>query len=250
MKKLGKLLLASLITAGIVGCGGNTTSSPAGSSSAPTSNPVETSSDNNSVSAPVSSEAPVVSSTIVATESAIKSLTAVSETVEVKIGETPSTAGYYELVGFKSLTAKQKKVTITSSNPEVLSISSNYKQMTAVSLGSAVVTVVSDVDTTKSCSFTVNVTDAFFDRTVSSLDAGWDIEHEMDETNPYIKVNTDVGAGVYIKGSDGLKWFVETEITVHAVSGGELWPKFGIVANTTTNTTETTEKISWKSAVL
>ena len=70
------------------------------------------------------------------------------------------------------------------------------------------------------------------------MDAGWDIEHEMDETNPYIKVNTDVGAGVYIKDSDGLKWFVETEITVHAVSGGELWPKFGIVANTTVNTTE------------
>lgn len=254
MKKsrLSSLLLASLITIGLAGCGGNTESTnssntpapSAPSSSVPVSTPAEPSvpaSTPAEPSVPVSTPAdPVVSTTISSVpESVIKSLTAVNDVVEIKIGEAPSTQNYYNLEGNKkSLTAKQKKVTITSSDETILKISSNFKTMTAVGIGSAVVTVVSQADETKSCTFTVNVTEAFFDREVSSMSSTWDIAHEMDAENPYIKVDTDLGAGIYIRNSDGLKWFVETDITVHSISGGELWPKFGIVANTTVNTTE------------
>ena len=222
-KKLSTILLTGLLAVGLGACGGgNTTSSPAGTSTGGTpSNPT--------------SSSEITSTT---EQSPIKSLTAVSETAEIKIGEQATLANYYELKGVKSLSAKQKKVTITSSDESVVKIASTYKTMTALSIGSAVITVTSDVDTTKVCTFTVNVTDSFFDRSLTSISSSWDVAHEMDEENPYIKIDSNLSDGIYARGSDGLKWYIETEITVHSINSGEDWPKFGIVANTTVNTTD------------
>lgn len=222
-KKLSTILLTGLLAVGLGACGGgNTSSSPAGTSTGGTpSNPT--------------SSSEITSTT---EQSPIKSLTAVSETAEIKIGEQATLANYYELKGVKSLSAKQKKVTITSSDESVVKIASTYKTMTALSIGSAVITVTSDVDTTKVCTFTVNVTDSFFDRSLTSISSSWDVAHEMDEENPYIKIDSNLSDGIYARGSDGLKWYIETEITVHSINSGEEWPKFGIVANTTVNTTD------------
>ena len=226
-KQLSTILLTGLLAVGLGACGGGNTSNPANTSTGgATSNP-----GNNST---------VISSSQAGEESPIKSLTAVSDTVEVKIGEQATLANYYELKGVKSLSAKQKKVTITSSDESVVKVASTYKTMTAVSIGSAVITVTSDVDTTKVCTFTVNVTDSFFDRSLTSISSSWDVAHEMDAENPYIKVDSNLADGIYARGSDGLKWYIETDITIHSVNTGEEWPKFGIVANTTTNTVDTT----------
>lgn len=168
--------------------------------------------------------------------SPIKSLTAVSEVVELKIGETHSIANYYELIGHKSLTAKQKKVVVTSSNETVLTISSNYKAMTAINIGTSIITVTSTVDETKFCTFTVNVTDSFFDREIASMSPSWDLTHENDEINPYIKIDTDLSSGIFAKEIDDTKWFIETEITIHSFLNNEQNSKVGIVTNTFNNT--------------
>ena len=225
-KKLITILLTGLLAVGLGACGGNTTSTGGTNTSTggATSNPA--------------SNSTVISSSE-KEESPIQSLTAVSETVDVKIGEQATLANYYELKGVKSLSAKQKKVTITSSDESIVKIAPTYKTMTALSLGSAVITVTSDVDTTKVCSFTVTVSDSFFDRTLTSISSSWDVAHEMDAENPYIKIDSNLSDGIYARGSDGLKWYIETEITIHSINTGEEWPKFGIVANTTTNTQDT-----------
>ena len=223
-KTLSTILLTGLIAVSLGACGGGNTSNA-------------TSTGGNT---PTSSQ---VNSQITSTteQSPIKSLTAKNETVEIKIDEQANIANCYEIKGFKSLNAKQKKVTVTSSDTNVVTINAKFTSMTAVGIGTATITVVSDVDTTKTCTFTVNVTDCFFDRKVSSINSSWDVTHEMDAENPYIKVDTDVGAGIYIRNSDALKWYVETEITIHSVLSGEEWPKFGIVANTTSNLVEYTD---------
>lgn len=169
--------------------------------------------------------------------SPIKELVALSESVDLSIGTETAFTSFYKITGFKSLTAKQKRVTVTSSNPEVVKINTNT--LTAVALGNATITVVSQADETKTCSFTINVTDCFFDRSITSISSTWDVSNEMAEVNPSIKVDTDLGNGIYIRGSEGIKWFVETEITIHEVASSEAWPKFGIVANTETFTTDT-----------
>lgn len=232
MKKsrLSSLLLASLITIGLAGCGGNTESTNSSNTPAP-SNSVET-------STPVENSTPdVVSSTISsAPASVIKSLEANAESFDIKIGEKPSITSFYKIQGYKSLNAKQKKVTVTSSDPTIVEVQKN--NLIAAAMGSAVITIVSQEDETKSCTFTINVGDAFFDRELCTVDSTWDFAHEMDETNPYVTVKTDVGAGMYIRNSDGLKWFIETEISIGSVLSGENWPKFGLVANTVSYTTE------------
>lgn len=215
--------LATVLTLGLASCGGG--GGTPGNSEGNSETSVETSQGGTSNE---TSEA----------TSAIKELTAVSESTELKVGEQVTVSNYYKLVGYKSLTAKQKKVTVVSSNPAVIEVASTYKTMTALSIGEADITVTSSVDETKICTFKVVVTDSFFDRSVSSIASDWDFSNEMDETSPSIKITSDAGNGVYIKNSDGLKWFVETDITIHSVDSSEQFPKFGIVANTTTNTTE------------
>ena len=221
-KKLLTMLLTGMLTVGLSACGGETSNSTGTPSSNPSNKTSETS----------SSEAEKE-------ESPIKELSAINENATIKVGEQANTANFYKLVGFKALTAKTKKVKITSSDESVVKIASTYKTLTAVSLGTATITVTSDVDTTKTCTFTLTVEDCFFDRTVASMGSSWDVTKEMDEENPSVKIDTNNADGIYARGSDGLKWYIETSITIHAVDSTELWPKFGIVANTTSNTTET-----------
>ena len=180
------------------------------------------------------------SSTIIEDEntSPIKSLTAIYENTTIKLDEQVPTANFYNIEGFKSLTAKQKRVTITSSDESIVKIASTYKTFTAVSLGTVTITVTSDVDSTKSCTFNLTVEDCFFDRTVASMVSSWDVTNEMNEENPSVKIDTNNMDGIYARGSDGLKWYIETEITIHDVHPWELWSKIGIVANTFSNTIE------------
>ena len=99
-------------------------------------------------------------------DSVIKSLVATVSNVELKIGEATSVTSYYKLTGYKTLSSKQKKVTITSSNPDAVKVVGNI--MTGlVADGTSTITITSQVDQTKSCSFDVLVKDIFFNRQYS-----------------------------------------------------------------------------------
>ena len=102
-KKLSTILLTGLFAVSLGACGGGNTST--------STNNVTSTGGNTPTSTPVSSE---ITSTV--EQSPIKSLEAVSATAEIKIGEQATTANFYELKGVKSLSAKQKRVTITSSD--------------------------------------------------------------------------------------------------------------------------------------
>lgn len=230
-KNFSKVLLSSLMAIGLVSCGGVSSDSSSVSdnpSTADSSQPISS----------VPSNQPSDTSSAPVDESPIKSLSAKKENVSIKIDEQALLSNYYELKGFKSLSAKQKRVVVTSSDTNIVSINSKYTNMTAVGIGTATITVVSEIDDTKSCSFVVTVEDCYFDRTLTSVDSSWDITNEMAAENPFIRVNTNIDQGLYVRNSDGLKWYIETEITLHKVMAGELWPKIGIVANTTDNIKE------------
>lgn len=233
-KKLSNILLTGLIAIGLAACGN--TSSPISSAQ----NSVPTSGNSNvASSSKVETSTNVPSSVITSTEeSPIEYLRAEKESVILKVDEQAVLSNYYEIKGFKTLSTKQKKVTITSSDSNIISINKKFTAMTAVSVGTATITVTSDIDTSKTCTFEVVVEEAFFDRKLSFIDPSWDVTHESDPTNPYIKVNTNMDQGLFIRNSDGLKWYVETEVTVHNVFPGELWPKFGIVASTSNHCVE------------
>ena len=58
-------------------------------------------------------------------DSVIKSLVATVENLELKLGEATSVTSYYKLTGYKTLSSKEKKVTITSSDPESVKVVGN-----------------------------------------------------------------------------------------------------------------------------
>lgn len=167
------------------------------------------------------------------TESKIKSLTAKSEVVEMKEDESVSAANLYELKGNK-LTAKDKKVTITSEDETVVAVEGT--SLTALKVGESKITVVSKVDETKSCSFKVVVTASFFDRKISSVvSSDDDFEHETDEENPYIRTSGSMTMDLYVKSADVAKAYIETKVEWHSTSASEDYPKMGIVFSTESN---------------
>ena len=166
----------------------------------------------------------------------IKSLTAKNEMSYMKLGQEDLVSNYYKLEGYKALSSKQKGVTVTSSNSDIIEIDSSNKILKAKGIGTAVITVTSTIDSSKSCSFSITVEQEFFDKNYAPFNSSWDSANENNKTNPYVRVNTNNADGIYAKGSEGIKWYIETEITIHQVYGNENWPKFGILANSFSNT--------------
>lgn len=234
LKTLSVMMLASCIT-GLASCQSNPTSTttpgtstPATSSSAPATSVVN----------PTSTTKP--DSTSATVESVIKSLTAVNEHVTLKVDETATLTAFYDLQGNKSLSAAQKLVTAVSDNDDVVAILPNGRQMSAKAIGKANITITSRVDTTKSCTFEVTVSDVYFDRNVSAIASGDDMSKELKEDGGVFRTSGQGAFGqYYVKGINSTKWYAETSITIHSVLDSEKFPKFGIVTNSTTATTET-----------
>lgn len=218
MKKSRKFLLSSLmmLTVGLVGCGENSPETAKSASDQTTAAPAtETSATD-------------------ATTSVIKEVKANSATVEMKIGESVGANTLYTITPVKgSLTAAQKKVTVTSSDTKVVEVKSS--KLRCIAVGESTITVTSAVDTTKSCTFKITVGDVYFDRSLTNYNAADDFSHEMPEDGGYVRtsgVNTD---DLFIKSEQSTKFMVSVTIQVHSVLDSENFPKFGIVTSTGTN---------------
>lgn len=161
-------------------------------------------------------------------DSPIKSLVATKDSVELKRGETVSASSYYKLTGYKALSSKEKKVTITSSNPSVVQITGALmKALTANQ--SSTITVTSQADPTKSCSFEISVKDIFFNRQYSSINAENDMSKELPEDGGVIQTLGGTSDFLVFNQESSKSFMAKTKIAVNSVSTGELWPKFGMV---------------------
>ena len=161
-------------------------------------------------------------------DSPIKSLVATVENLELKRGEATSVTAYYKLTGYKTLSSKEKKVTITSSNPEAVSITGNIMKG-LIADGRSTITITSQADTTKSCSFDVLVKDIFFNRTYSEINGGDDLEKELPADGGIISTTGGMSDMLIFNQDPSTSFMVTTKIRVDRVSDGELWPKFGLV---------------------
>ena len=162
--------------------------------------------------------------------SVIASLTATEKSTTLKIGESLLLTNFYEIKGTSTLSAAQRACTYESSNPEVVKI--NAKRAEAVAPGTATITITSNVDSTKSCTFEIVVARVFIDRELSMIPSEDDFTNEWDEAKGTGSFRTSSGITnfYYIADIYSTKWYVETEITVHSVNGDDRWPKIGIVA--------------------
>lgn len=167
-------------------------------------------------------------------ESVIKSLTAKNEATTMKLGDTVAYASFYNLVGNKTLTTKQKRVTVVSSNDAVVKVSGTTLQ--AVALGEATITVTSQADETKTCSFKITVTDTYFDRTISSaFTEEDDFSKELLEDGGVVRTSSSSTLDLFIKEEATTKAYVETKITWNGTASSENFPKMGIVFSTLNN---------------
>ena len=164
-------------------------------------------------------------------ESVIASLTATESSTEMKVGDTILLTNFYEIKGTSSLSAAQRACTYESSNPEIVKI--NAKRAEAVAPGTATITITSNVDNTKSCSFEVIVSKVFIDRELSAIPSEDDFTNEWDSESGTGSFRTSSGITnfYYIADIESTQWYVETDITVHAVNWDDRWPKIGIVAS-------------------
>lgn len=162
--------------------------------------------------------------------SVIESLTAKETSTTVKIGESILLTNFYEIKGTSALSAAQRACTYESSNPEVVKI--NAKRAEAVAPGKATITITSNVDNTKSCSFEVVVAQVFIDRELSMIPSEDDFSNEWDDTTKTGSFRTSSGTTnfYYVANAYSTQWYVETEITLHSVNWDDRWPKIGIVA--------------------
>ena len=211
MKKLRILpITLLLLSLGLAGCG-NSGDAPASQGGGEGSSHVQQPSS--------SEEAP---------SSPIKSLTATVEHLDVKLGESISITQYYKLVGFKALNSKEKKVTIVSSNVEAVKIVGAIMTGLVVD-GESTITITSQADATKSCSFTVKVKDIYFNRVYSEINALDDLEHELPADGGYIQTTGGTSDMLIFNQEASTKFMVSTKLAVNSVTDGELWPKFGLV---------------------
>ena len=177
-----------------------------------------------------------------ASKDVIKSLTAKNATVAVKIDESHLISEYYTLTATSgSLTAAQKICTYSSSDATIVKIVN--KTFKAVAIGSATITVTSKIDTTKTCSFAVTVTDVYFDRNVSQYSSSDDFSKELPADGGIFETTSSSSGEVYVKGIESTKWLVSTTINIKSTISTEKWPKFGIVSSTVSNTDPSDNKV-------
>ena len=164
-------------------------------------------------------------------ENVIASLTATESSTEMKVGDTILLTNFYEIKGTSSLSAAQRACTYESSNPEIVKI--NAKRAEAVAPGTATITITSNADNTKTCSFEVTVSKVFIDRELSAIPSEDDFTNEWDSESGTGSFRTSSGITnfYYIADIESTQWYVETDITVHTVNWDDRWPKIGIVAS-------------------
>ena len=141
-------------------------------------------------------------------ESVIASLTATESSTEMKVGDTILLTNFYEIKGTSSLSAAQRACTYESSNPEIVKI--NAKRAEAVAPGTATITITSNADNTKTCSFEVTVSKVFIDRELSMIPSEDDFTNEWDSESGTGSFRTSSGITnfYYIADIESTQWYV------------------------------------------
>mgnify|MGYP004661378237 CR=1 FL=1 len=166
-------------------------------------------------------------------QSPIKSLTAKQAKVELKLGDSRTADTFYDIKGYSALNNKQKACTYTSSNEEAIKV--NKKRLEAVGVGTSTITVTSNVDSSKFCSFEINVKDVYFDRTLSKIAVDDDFSKELIDDGGIIESTSMETGDYFIRGINSTTWMAEVEISIKEVREGEDYPKFGLVATSLDN---------------
>ena len=163
--------------------------------------------------------------------SIIESLTAKEPSRTLKIGESVLLNNCYEIKGSSSLSAVQRACTCESSDPDIVKITG--KRAEALASGKVTITVTSNVDNTKVCSFEIVVARVFIDREISMIPGEDDFTNEWNEETGTGSFRTSSGITnfYYIADVYSTQWYVETEMTIHGVNWDDRWPKIGIVAS-------------------
>lgn len=230
-------LLGSALT--VASCGG-TTNNPT------TDNPTTaTPTPTTEVPAPTTTVTPTTTETPAPTtseeKSVIKSLTALAETFELRVGDKKAINIFYDLKGNGALNNKQKQCTYVSDNEEVISIPAKSKFLYALKTGSANITVTSDADKTKTCTFRIDVKDVYFDHESSSITPEDDFTKELPADGGIVESKGMLSGDYFVKGVNSTVWMTEVEITIKEVFKDEKYPKFGIVASAMDNAAEGSE---------
>ncbi len=156
------------------------------------------------------------------------------------------TVALFEIKANKGVTLKtaDKKVVITSSNPEVLKVENTSPTVStyfeALKPGTAKLTIQSQSQEDARLEVDMTVIDSVFDRQAHDGFFGnsWDtvdMSHEVDEENPYIKTTAEDGINhqFYFRDSYAVKSYAECEFTFYSeMDGSAHLPKLGFVYST------------------
>ncbi len=216
-RKIPMIMLMAIMALGLSACGGTSSAAPSGSETSTKTS--ETTQDK--------------TSTETDTKEVIKEVKAVSDTVTMKVGETGIITNMFNIIGSSSLTSAQKKCTYASSNENVVKIAA--KSVRALTVGEATITVTSNIDATKSCTFKITVGEVYFDRSISNVNPGDDFSKELPEDGGTISTGSMVSEELFIKGVQATEFSITTKISFHAVNQTEKFPKMGIIASTESN---------------
>ena len=165
---------------------------------------------------------------------------------KLSVTERIGTIALFEIKANKGKTLKtaDKKVIITSSDPEVLKVENTSATVStyleALKPGKVQLTIQSQVQESARLVVDMEIIDSVFDRQVIDGFFGnnWescDLSHEVDETNPYIKTVAEDGINhqFYFRDSYAPKFYVESEFTFYSESDGNAhMPKIGFAFST------------------
>jgi hypothetical protein len=126
-----------------------------------------------------------------------------------------------------SLTSKQKQCTYVISD-ESIAVISGKTSIQPVALGTVTVTVISTIDESKTCSFTVTIKDEYFSRSISQYSTADDFSHELIEDGGYVITEGGTTDHLYVRDVYSTKWYMKTKINITSISSGENYPKFGL----------------------
>lgn len=229
MKTKKTLLLASLamLSFSLVACG-NTTSENKGTD---TTNTADTSkaSESNANTEDKKSEETTVEINVKAN----------SETVDMKVDQSATITNYYTVTKSTGTpTSAEKNCTYVAEDPTIIKITN--KVMKAIAVGTTKITVTSKKDPTKSCQFTVNVSEVYFDRNYSQISSEDDFSKELPEDGGIVRTKGSTTADLFVKGVSSTEFIADCSFTFHSVNSSEKFPKLGIVCSTAENASEDT----------
>lgn len=227
MKTKRTMLLATLamMSFSLIACGGN--------SDKPTDAP--------STDAPTTEKTETAQATEKKTEAqaATITLTANQANVEMKVDQSATLTNFYTVKkSTGSATAADKACTYVSSDPTVIKITN--KIMKALKVGTAKITVTSSKDETKTCEFTVNVTEVYFDRRYSQISSDDEFDKELPSDGGIVRTKGSTTADLFVKGIDTATFVADCSFTLHSVASSEKFPKLGITCSTGDHAAEDT----------